>query len=62
LKISTRLVSGVLDVKNLSLAQAEKQAKALAYKLTCGEGLRNAALIAKLAARRLKKDLEKRKT
>ncbi len=46
---------------NLSLVQAEEEAKKLAYKLTCCTGLRNGALIAKLTAKRLKKDLERQK-
>ncbi len=49
-------------MKNMSLAEAEEEAKKLAYKLTCCTGLRNAALIAKLTTKRLKKDLEKQKT
>lgn len=44
---------------NMSLVQAEEEAKKLCYKLTCCTGLRNAALIAKLTAKRLKRDLEK---
>lgn len=48
-------------MKNLSLIQAEEKAKALVYKLTCCEGVRNAALIIKLAAKRLKKELGNQK-
>lgn len=49
-------------MKNLPLVQAEEKAKALAYKLICCEGVRNAALVAKLLAKRLKKELENQKT
>jgi hypothetical protein len=48
-------------MKNLSLAEAGEKAKSLAYKMTCCEGLRNSALIAKLLAKRLKKELENQK-
>lgn len=48
-------------MKNLSLVQAEELAKKMSYRLTCCEGVRNAALIAKLMAKRLKKQLENQK-
>ena len=49
-------------MKNLSLVDAEAEAKKLSYKLTCCVGLRNAALISKLLAKRLKKELANQKT
>lgn len=45
-------------MNQMSLTEANAKAKLLAYTLTCTSGLRNAALIAKLAAKILKKQHE----
>lgn len=48
-------------MNQMSLIECNERAKKLAYNLTCTCGLRNSALIAKLAAKLLKKEHETQK-
>jgi hypothetical protein len=48
-------------MKQMSLTEANEKAKLLAYTLTCTSGVRNGALIAKLAAKILRKQHENQK-
>lgn len=48
-------------MKNMTLPAASEQAKSLVFKLTASYGVRNAALVSKLLARILRKQLADQK-